>query len=411
MKYLFLIIVALVAAVGLGHLLQLDPGFIIVGYGGKFFRMSFVPFVVLGILATLLTYVILKALFQLLTVGKRWSKWSTQRKQRKSHRSLDDGLLALASGDFVRAEKLLSDGAKNDPTPAAQWLAAAEAAHGQNAIDRRDLYLARARETDPNAEAAIGIKRARMQLDNKQLEQARAAAEYLSDRYPDNPQVLLLRRDIYAQDEDWASMVNLLPAIKRHRALDEEALAELEGRTSVAVLGDYFGSLAELNTTWDQLPKTARDNPVAVAKYAEVLALFGRQEDAEAIVRKSLNKNWHRDLIRCYRRVSIANAELQLERAESWLASRPDDADLLITLASLAINANKWDIARGYLDRLSKSQATPEAYQLLADVLEQEGKISEAGQCRRDGLAMALGAAPLVRDNLPVIVPGTAKTS
>ena len=95
---------------------------------------------------------------------------------------------------------------------------------------------------------------------------------------------------------------------------------------------------------------------------------------------------------------------MQLERAEVWLQARPNDPDLLITLASLAISAKKYPEARSYLDRLSKSQATPEAYQLLADVLEHEGNPAEASRCRRDGLAMALGAAPLNRVNLPAVV-------
>ena len=109
-------------------------------------------------------------------------------------------------------------------------------------------------------------------------------------------------------------------------------------------------------------------------------------------------------MVEAYRRVEIGNADLQLERAEAWLKSRPDDPDLLVTLATLAIKAGQWEKARAYLDRLSKSQATPEAYQLLADILEHEGNLAEASRCRRDGLAMALGAAPLARVNLPVVV-------
>ena len=404
MRYLILIVIALAAAVGLGHLLQQDPGFIIIGYGGKFFRMSFVPFAVIAIVATLIIYAAIKALFQILTVGKRWRKWSKHRKQKKSHRTLGEGLLALAAGDFVKAEKLLSQGAKSDNSPAVHWLAAAEAAQGQQAIERRDLYLSRAREAEPQAEAAIGLRRAHMQLQNNQLEQARAAAEYLSDRYPDNHQVLLLRRDVYRKDEDWVALLNLLPAIKRHRALPDPAFENLEEQTSAALLGGYFGSLDELTGTWEKLSKSARSNPVAIASYADALVKFGQHEEAESLVRKAIGHGWHKDLVRAYRRIAIGNADLQLERAEEWLKGRPDDSDLLITVANLAIKADQWEQARLYLDRLSKSQATPEAYQLLADVLEHEGNPAEASRCRRDGLAMALGAAPLTRVNLPAVI-------
>ena len=404
MRYLILIILALAAAVGLGHLLQQDPGFIIIGYGGKFFRMSFVPFAVIAIGATVLIYAALRALWQVLTVGKRWRKWSNTRKQKKSHRALDEGLLALAAGEFARAEKLLSQGAKSDESPAVHWLAAAEAAQGQQATDRRDLYLSRAREAEPHAEAAIGLRRASMQMQNNQLEQARAAAEYLSDRYPDNHQVLLLRRDVYLKNEDWHGLLNLLPAIKRHRALSDEAFVALEKQTGVALLGGYFGALEELNSTWEKISKSGRSNPVTIAKYADALLAFGQHEEAENMLRKAIAHGWHKALVQAYRRVEIGNGDLQLERAEAWLKSRPDDPDLLITLANLAVKADRWEKARGYLDRLSKSQATPEAYQLLADILEHEGNPAEASRCRRDGLAMALGAAPLARVNLPAVV-------
>jgi len=169
-KYLVITVLSLVVAVVLGQFIADDAGFVVIGYGGKVPRTSFAFFVVLLVVGMTALYFIWRLLYQVFTLKTRWRGWSGEYRRRRSQRALGNGLIALAEGDFGRAEQLLSRGADDDMAPALHYLGAAEAAQAQNAIERRDNYLSLAREAMPSAEVAIGIKRAEMQLEDQQFE-------------------------------------------------------------------------------------------------------------------------------------------------------------------------------------------------------------------------------------------------
>ena len=392
MKYLVIAVLALAIAVVLGQVIADDAGFVVIGYGGKVFRTSFAFFVVLLAVAMFALYLAWRFLYQLFTLKTRWHRWSGDYRRKRAQRALSTGLIALAEGKFNRAEKLLSRGADQEAAPALHYLGAAEAAQAQNAIDRRDNYLSLAREAMPSAEIAIGIKRAEMQLENTQFEQARATLEYLADRHPDNKQVLSLQQRIYSDTSDHAAVLSLLPALRRHRVYPPERLAALELDTARDLLSVPAASVDELNALWRRLPKSMREHERCIAEYARQLHTLGFDEEAESLLRKSLTQRWDDELAALYGEVRIPNAALQLERAETWLATRSDDPVLLMSVAQLAIATDDWPKARRHLNALVEAQPSPMAYRLLADVHEQAEETEAANACQRAGLQLATNA-------------------
>jgi len=388
-KYLLLTVVSLAIAVVIGQLIADDAGFVVIGYGGKVFRTSFVFFAVLLVAGLTALYFIWRLLYQVLTLRTRWLGWTGEFRRKRSQRALSNGLIALAEGNFGRAEQLLSRGADSETTPALHYLGAAEAAQAQNAAERRDNYLSLAREALPSAEAAIGIKRAEMQLSTSQFEQARATLEYLADRHPDNKQVLSLQHRTYTEIGDSRALVALLPALRRHRVFAPERLQALEGDAAVAELSRPHSSVDDLNRLWNGLPKTVRDTPWCIALYAQQLTALGFHEEAEKLLRKQLVRHWDDRLVRHYGEVRIHNADLQLERAEAWLATREDDPELLLCLAKLSTIADDWGKAKTYLNRLLEGSPSPLAYQLLAEVYEHGDDTAAAHRCHREGLLLA----------------------
>ena len=133
MKYLLLTVISLAVAVLLGQLIADDPGFVVIGYGGKVFRTSFVFFVVLLVIGIFALTFAWRALVHIFTLRTRWLGWTGEYRRKRSQRALSNGLLALAEGDFGRAEQLLSRGAEAESGPALHYLGAAEAAQAQNA--------------------------------------------------------------------------------------------------------------------------------------------------------------------------------------------------------------------------------------------------------------------------------------
>lgn len=400
MKYLLLTVISLAVAVLLGQLIADDPGFVVIGYGGKVFRTSFVFFVVLLIVGLLALTFVWRALVQIFTLRTRWLGWTGEYRRKRSQRALSNGLLALAEGDFGRAEQLLSRGAEAESGPALHYLGAAQAAQAQNAAERRDNYLSLAREAMPSAEVAIGIKSAEMQLETGQYEQARATLDYLADRHPDNRQVLTLQHRTYSEIGDTPALVALLPALRRHRVFPPEQLQALELEAAAAALSRPSSSVEEINRIWNGLPKSVREAPRPIALYAQQLTVLGFHEEAEKLLRKSLMRHWDDRLVRCYGEVRINNADLQLERAEGWLATRENEPELLMCLAKLAVNADDWDKARAYLVRLLDVAPSPLAYQKLAEVHEHADDHEAAGRCHREGLRLATNSVT----GLPAVI-------
>ncbi len=399
MKYLLLTVISLAVAVLLGQLIADDPGFVVIGYGGKVFRTSFVFFVVLLVIGIFALTFAWRALVHIFTLRTRWLGWTGEYRRKRSQRALSNGLLALAEGDFGRAEQLLSRGAEAESGPALHYLGAAEAAQAQNAAERRDNYLSLAREAMPSAEVAIGIKSAEMQLETGQYEQARATLDYLADRHPDNKQVLTLQHRTYTEIGDTPALVALLPALRRHRVFPPEHLQALELEAAAAALSQPCSSVDDINRIWNGLPKNVREASRPIALYAHQLTVLGFHEEAEKLLRKSLMRHWDDGLVRHYGEVRINNADLQLERAEGWLATREDDPELLMCLAKLAISADDWDKARGYLLRVLDVAPSPLAYQKLAEVHEHADDHEAAGRCHREGLRLAtnsVGGLPAV---------------
>jgi HemY protein len=395
-KTLIIALLALGLAVMLGHLISDDPGFVVIGYRDKVVRTSFVFFTAALLVGIVVVYGLTRLVYQIFRLPKRWEHWTSEYRRRRSNKALGKGMVALAEGDFSRAEQLFSRGVDPELAPAAHYLGAAEAAQGLNAPARRDTYLKLAHDALPDAEAAIGIKGAEMQIENGQFEQARATLTHLAERHPDNKQVLGLLRKIYTECRDWDALLDLLPVLKRHRVYEKPELAEMEILVGEALLAKRYGSVRELEEIWARIPKGCREQPAVLVLYVEQLIGFGRGEEAEALLRKALSRSWDPRLVGVYGLVTGGDPSRQLDRAETWLATRGDDADLLLTLAQLSRRVELWGKARSYLERLIKIEPSPVAYRLLGETAEQMGDREAAVQYQREGLVLATAGRPAV---------------
>ena len=153
MKQLLLIVLSLIAAVVLGKFIVGDPGYVIIGYGERAMRTSFVVFCILAALGLLAFYLVIRFFMWLSRLGSGLS----QRREAKKQQQLTKGYLALASGDWREAELLLGRDDDDSRVTPVRYLAAAEAAHAQDAVGRRDEYLQRAQQLLPEARHAVEL--------------------------------------------------------------------------------------------------------------------------------------------------------------------------------------------------------------------------------------------------------------
>jgi len=104
----------------------------------------------------------------------------SERLTEKARHSLEQGLIELSEGRFEKAEKILLQKVEHNENALLAYLAAARAAQHQGAHDRRDDYIRRAHQSAPDADIAIGLTQAEMQMDHNQFLQALATLNHLN---------------------------------------------------------------------------------------------------------------------------------------------------------------------------------------------------------------------------------------
>jgi HemY protein len=227
-RLVLVVLVALMAAVLAGHFIAVDPGFMVIGIGGKVIRTTFAFFVIAVLGSVLALYIGLRLMAHLFALRGRFGRWSGDYRRRRAYRSLADGLLARAAGDHARAERLFSLGADDQAQPEVHYLAAAEAAQAQSANGRRDNYLRLARDLKPEAGVSLDMQRAGWLLEQAHTDEAAALLEQLKHSQPQSPALLALELKLARQRGEHAAVLRLLPALRRDRVMSHDQADALE---------------------------------------------------------------------------------------------------------------------------------------------------------------------------------------
>jgi len=397
LKLLLAMLAALIVAVGVGQLISAHPGIVAISFEGKVVRLSLALFVLLSLGGTLLTLVLLRWGWHLLTVRRRYHRWQGERARRKAQLTLNDGLLALAAGDYARAEKTLERGARHGASPV-HYLAAAQAAHALNAPARRDAYLALADDGKPSL--PVGLRRAEMLLDQGEFGAAEAAIEPLIERHGDSRPLLQLRHRLAAMQGRHEDVVALLPALRKYRVYAEARLAELEAELATRRLAQPVVTPAEVQQIWQGLSTGAREQVPVLSAYVRALLQLNADDEVEGLLRKALARQWDPRLVALYGDIDTKPAAL-LGRAEVWLGTHAGDPQLLQTLGRLSFRAELWGKARAYLEESVTRQPSAIGYRLLADVYDKLGEPELARHQRERGLELATATSAGRRAFLP----------
>jgi len=103
----------------------------------------------------------------------------------------------------------------------------------------------------------------------------------------------------------------------------------------------------------------------------------------------ALADHWDATLLVLYGSIRSENSLKQLAMAERWLELYPSDAVLLMVLGKLSGQCANPDKAQQYLSMSLKIEPTVQAYQLLGDLLFEQGDKDAASQNYKLGLQLA----------------------
>lgn len=389
MKFGLFVVLVLVASAFAAHFLMQDPGYVVINFRSYLIEMS-VPVLLAALFLLVFAGWLLVKLFN--APRKLGEAAGRYRSGRAGHR-LTKGMIEVAEGNFARGEKLLARAASGSDAPLLNYLQAARAAHLLGEDERRDSWLRQAYENTPEAASAVLLTQAELQLDQGQHEQALATLRRLEEKAPNHSYALNLLGRLYYRLEDWTQLEALLPRLTKYGRIDDALLEKWAVRVHRENLNRAADADALL-AAWESVPKNLRNDTSLLEAWFGGLIRTDQHDKAEKEIAAELKREWHPPLVRLFGMIAGSDPGKQLSRAEGWLKTHPDDADLLLAAARLCLKNELWGKARSYLETAISIRPSPEAYEEFGRLLNQLGESDAAAEAYRAGLCL-VAPAPL----------------
>lgn len=389
MKRAFLLLVAVALALlaaALAPIFLTDPGLVHIRFRGWTVEMS----VLVLALAVLLAWT---AIWLLVRLWRAPAETARRLSEQRALKQLEKGLLALSEGDWVAAERALQKSASQEGRTTARYLAAAQAADGQDATERTEYYLEQANSGGRRTHFLVELTRARLMVENRRCEEALPVLQSLQSRRKRHSQVLELLAQCYRELGRWQDLVAILPDMRKAGVLDDDRATAMRERAAAAAL-EHAPNLEELQSSWQQLPRAMRKQPVTVRAYATRASQLGHPDVTESVLRASLGQQWDPSLLLAYGDPSASDIGKRMKQCEKWLNDHPDDASLHLALGRLCAREELWGKARHHMVRSLELEPSIGGYDSLGRLLDRKGELEAAMACFRNALRLSQGEAP-----------------
>ncbi len=383
MRYAVWALAALVLGAFATHFLLQERGYVLISFGGYNIEMS-VPILVL---ALVLLYALIRFAIRVWRAPRELGQAIANQRAKRAGDRLAQGLIHMTEGDFLRGERLLTDGLGGSDTRLVNYLMAARAAEAQGSNDRRDEWLGRAAEAEPKAWLAVALTQAELQLKAREFAAALATLDGILSRKPKHPAALALRAETLLLSGDQAGLRELAPKLARSK-LAAEKLVPVLARVLDSMRRDPGFDREQLKLVWQPLAAGLKRRPELIRARALLLDRLGDGDEAVKALGAALKRGWDRTLVLTFGEVRAADPLKQLKRAESWLREHDEDPALLLTAARLCMANELWGKARSYLESSIAIRPEPASYSLYGKLLDQLGEGDAASRAYQTGLRM-----------------------
>jgi HemY protein len=380
MKLLLLLALAVLLGGSLvGELIVQDPGYVLLSYQNTTVETSIWGLVMIALVLFTVLYLALQLIQYLLQRRRKFRQWSDNHSRNRANRRSLSGFNALSSGNWSKAQRLLTQAASHSGLPLINYLAAARAAHEQNQQESRDELLELARRSAPKAEVAVGIVQSQMLVERGHWESALAILSRLRRKAPKHSHVLKLLTQVYSELKDWGAIVQLLPELRKQQVYGDQQFYQLQQKVYLGHLQATLEKLAEdadnsvrskmLSHSWKAVPKELRHDPLLVERQVELLLDCDAHAQAEKFLKEQLKQRWQSQLVGLYGRIEGADTAKQFRQALAWQQHHPKDAQLQLALGRLALRNGEWLQAKKHFQQSLELDNSSEAYSELARLL------------------------------------------
>jgi len=276
-KIFILALLTLLAVVYITLMAKEDPGYALMSYGEWSVEMTLVLLIVGLSLVILTAFIAVYLLLKLLDIPGSLINWNKNRKVNNATSHSIKGFLELTEGNWKSAERHLNNNIDNNKMALLNYLAAARVAQEQGEQKRRDDYLMQAFQSFPEAEVAIGITQAELEIAAEEYQKALVTLLHLRTIASNHRQVLRLLMQVYKQSSSWKELEALIKDLRAYRVVDKEKLQGLEKEVYKHVLRDLASSnkLEEMKEHWEKLGRYLHVDADMCCFYSELLLEAG----------------------------------------------------------------------------------------------------------------------------------------
>ena len=345
-------------------------------------------FIIGLIVAFFILYMLLR--FVLGIVG-----FSQRHRHKKTDEMLLSGLKAYFEGDYVKARKNASIALKltdSSIVAAISAVIAARSAHELDETAARDQYLATAINKAPDERSLPLIAKADFLLNDGH--HYKEALETLHSLYASGglqpSAALQLELKAQQQAQNWDAVLELTDVLAKRQSTNKTLVKKLRHDAQIENIKSKASDLHSLDQYWQRIsPLEKMDSKLAVTATRAYIAL-GNCTTAHQIIEQNVPFTWDNELIELYAECLGYHVHRQIECAEVWLKSQPNNAQLLLTLGKLCTHCELWGKAQNYLEASLSVESGHKAHFALAQLNEKLGKHELAMDHYHKGLELTL---------------------
>jgi len=387
MKLVISTLIILLAAAGIAHYAQEDPGYVMISIRDITLETSVTLMVAVLLASFTIFYGAMRLGLQLTPYGLR--RMGKRRSANTSRKLLNKGMMKLQLGQWHHAEKLLIKAARNQEVASLAYIGAARAAEGLGIAARRDGYIKLAQKNEPKNELPLTLALAQTQSDFAHTEQALATLDRMPLTQQQHPAALKLKCKLLTDAKDWPRLVALLPKLERGKVYPQAEFYRIE-HLAYSGLINHIARNKDAKALWEawrKLPKRLQAQEDLLVDFACSMINFGQSDQVAEVLYQRIGKQWSDSLIYIYGLLD-GDAEIHVTRARKWLAKHGENPAFLLSMGRLAMRAHQWKNAREYLQKSLQITPNAESYQELGNLLAFLDEQPQALECYRRGLAL-----------------------
>jgi HemY protein len=323
------------------------------------------------------------------------SDFRARQRREKAHAAMMDGLRAFFEGRYAKAERTCAAALETEQSSemaAISATVAARSAHELRRYSHRDEFIDKAESSAPDEITLRLMTHAELLLDEQRPEEALNLLRALRTTGT-RQHTAALRLELKAQQlsRDWVAVLDLLRQLERRNALDMNLIKQWRRHAHLEGFKSRTRDSQALKEYWVNISPSDKKDSKLAAVAARAHAALGDCETAHQIIEQSLDDQWDSELAELYGEcVEKDDAIRQMERAEAWLKSHPNDASLLLTLGKLCADCELWGKAQNYLEASLSVEPSYTAHLALARLYEKIGRPEPAKDHYDKGLELAL---------------------